>query len=256
MHLDFSQAFSLKNKVALVTGGGSGLGLSIATCMAEAGAKVIITGHSNEDKLKDAIKQIPGGSYYLHDVSDSENSKLFVEKVVKDFGGIDILVNNAGVHCKKKVEDITQKDLQDVFSVHLFGALSLTQAVLPYMKEKKEGNIIFISSMSAFCGLNNTVAYSAAKSSLLGVVRTMSSELSCQGIRINAIAPGFIDTPMFHKATDNDPARQAKILGHTPMASYGHPDDIGWGAVYLSSSAASFVTGTCLVIDGGFSIGF
>lgn len=254
--MSFSSAFSLKGKVAVVTGGGSGLGLAIARCMGKAGAQVIITGHSSEDKLKEAVKEIPNGAYRLFDVTDQNDTPAFVNEIVKTYGHIDILVNNAGVHCKKPVEETSQEDFQKVFDVHVFGAMALTRAVLPYMKEQKSGSILFISSMSAVVGLTKVVAYSAAKTAVNGIMRTMTSEVAEYNITVNSIAPGFIDTPMFHKAVDNDPARQQKILGHTPAKAYGTPDDIGWAAVYLTSPASSFVTGVCLCVDGGFSIGF
>lgn len=256
MNEDFINAFSLKGKVAIVTGGGSGLGLSMAKCMANSGAKVIITGHGSVDKLKKAVEEIPNASYFLIDVTKTEDSAKFVANIVKEFGSIDILVNNAGCHCKKPAEETSDQDFQNIFDVHVFGTMGLVRAVLPYMKKQREGSIINISSMSALVGLTNVVAYSAAKSAILGITKTLASEVSSYGINVNSIAPGFIDTPMFHKAVDGDIDRQNKILGHTPANNYGKPSDIGWAAVYLSSASASFITGTCLVVDGGFSIGF
>ena len=140
--------------------------------------------------------------------------------------------------------------------MHLLGAYVLTQAVLPQMLARKTGNILFISSMSAYLGMTQVTAYSAAKSAVLGLVKTISGEVAAHGVRVNAIAPGFIDTPMFRQATSADLPRQQKILGHTPMERYGDPMDVGWAAVYLSSPAASFITGVCLPVDGGCSIGF
>ncbi|MFA6844188.1 MAG: SDR family oxidoreductase [Sphaerochaetaceae bacterium] len=252
----FEQAFSLKGQVALITGGASGLGFAMAKCMDAAGAKVVLIGHSSEDKLKEAVAELSQGSSYLYDVTDTTHTKQFIDMVIKEQGSIDILVNNAGVHCKKPVLEIQQSDIQNVLNVHLLGALALSQAVLPEMRERKKGNILFISSMSAFVGLTNVCAYSAAKSALLGLTRSLAAEVSADHVRVNAIAPGFIDTPMFHQATDKDPARKEKILSHTPMRTFGDSMDIGWGAVYLCSPAASFVTGTCLMVDGGFATGF
>ena len=121
-----------------------------------------------------------------------------------------------GVHSKKPMEQITQEELKRIMDVHVFGAYALTQAAVPYMKKAKGGSIIFISSMSACIGMTNVTAYSAAKSAVLGFTRTMAGELSGEGIRVNAIVPGFIDTPMFHQAVDLDPDRQAKIFGTYP----------------------------------------
>lgn len=250
------QAFSLEGKVALITGGGSGLGFAIAQTLQGAGAKVIIVGHSNEENLKKACAQLEGSHYYLFDITKFDDVQEFVEKVQKEHGHIDILVNNAGVHCKKNVEDLKPEDFRRLFDVHYLASIALVQAVLPAMRARKSGKIIFLSSMSAFVGLTKVVAYTAAKGAITASVRALAAEVSPDNIQVNAIAPGFIDTPMFRLVTDNDPARKEKILAHTPMASFGEPLDIGFGALYLASNASNFVTGTCLMIDGGFSVGF
>lgn len=256
MRLQGDTAFSLKGKNVLITGGGSGLGLAMAQCMDSCGAKVIIVGHSSEEKLKDAVALLKHGCSYLFDISKLDEVPSFIKKVEAEQGPIDVLVNNAGVHCKKPFEEITSADLQKVLDVHVFASMALTQAVVPGMRERKSGSIIFISSMSAFVGLTKVAAYGTAKTAILGLMRSIASEVSVDHVRVNAIAPGFIDTPMFHQATDKDPARREKILGHTPMGSFGEPEDVGWAAVYLASEASRFVTGTCMMVDGGFTIGF
>ncbi len=191
-----------------------------------------------------------------YDVTGTGEAGKVIEKIVEETGSIDVLINNAGVHCKKPAEEVTMEDMQRVMDVHLFGAYALTQAALPYMRKQKSGSIIFISSMSAYIGLTNVTAYSAAKSAVLGLVKTLSGEVAEDGIRVNAIVPGFIDTPMFRQVVDQDLPRQEKILGHTPMKRYGTPEDIGWASVYLASEASKFVTGTALMVDGGCAIGF
>ena len=113
-----------------------------------------------------------------------------------------------------------------------------------------------MSSEAALVGIPLVNAYSAAKAALLGLTKSLTADLAARGIRVNVLVPGFIDTPMFRKATDSDPERRAKILGHTPMRRFGDPMEIGWAAVYLASPAASFITGHELVVDGGFRVGF
>lgn len=252
----FKNAFDLSGQVAIVTGGGSGLGYAAAKCLAAAGAKVAITGR-REDVLRQAAQELGESvSCYVCDVTDTDAAPDFIARVVRDLGSCDILINNAGRHCKKPVEDITIQDFRDLMDVHLYGAFALSQAAIPYMREKGRGSIVFISSMSALLGMTNVEVYGAAKSALLGLTRCMAGDISGSGIRVNAIIPGFIDTPMFHQAVDKDPPRQQKILGHTPMCRYGKPEDIGWAAVYLCSAAAGFVNGTALTVDGGCAIGF
>lgn len=250
-------AFSLDGQNVVITGGSTGLGFSMAKCMAAAGAKVIIAGIEPAEQMAAACEEIGNGSvHYYFDVTDTAGADAFVEQLIVDNGKIDALINNAGVHCKKPVEEMLVEDFTRVLNVHLVGSFALTKALIPHMRSRKSGNIIFISSMSAFFGLTSVCGYSSAKSGILGLTRSLASEISCDNVRVNAIAPGFIDTPMFRKATDGDTQRQQKILGRTPMNKYGDPMDIGWAAVYLCSPAASFVSGICLPVDGGCLIGF
>ncbi len=250
-------AFSLQGQNALITGGASGLGLAMAQCLASAGAKAIIVGTRGEEELAAACKEIDGESaYYQFDISKTDETPAFIEKVTKEHGHIDILINNAGVHCKKPCEQISIAEFQKVLDVHLLGSFALSQAVIPQMKERKAGNIIFISSMSALIGMTSVAAYSSAKTAMLGLTRSLSGEVASYNVRVNAIVPGFIDSVMFRKAVDGDIPRQQKILGRTAMNKYGDPMDIGWAAVYLCSPAASFITGVSLPVDGGCSIGF
>ncbi|MEM5780868.1 MAG: SDR family oxidoreductase, partial [Lawsonibacter sp.] len=135
-------------------------------------------------------------------------------------------------------------------------SFALTKALLPQMRRQKSGSILFIASMTSYIGQPYVMGYAAAKSGVLGMVRTLSAEAAADGIRVNAIAPGWIDTPMYRAATEQDPARRAKILGRIQMNRVGAPEDIGWAAVYLCSDAAGYVTGTCLPVDGGALVGF
>lgn len=252
----FYSKMGLAGKNIIITGGHSGLGLETARCIAAAGGFPIILDICPDDQMKEALDYIGAGAGYYFDITDTEGAPAIVEKILAAHGHIDGLINNAGVHCKKPFDATEIADFRRVFEVHIFGAVALTKAVVPTMRAQKSGSIIFISSMSAMFGLTEVSAYAAAKSAVLGLTKDLTGELSCDGIRVNSIAPGFIDTPMFHKAVDADPPRQAKIMGHTPMKKYGTPEDIAWAAVYLLSDAASFVTGTLLPVDGGCAIGF
>lgn len=143
-----------------------------------------------------------------------------------------------------------------MLNTHLYGAFALTRAAIPGMAGKGGGSILFISSMNALIGMPRTVAYSAAKTAYLGMVRSLATELAEENIRVNAIAPGWIESDLLAQALSKDPARKKKILDRTPMHRFGAPEDIGRAAVYLCSPAARFVTGVVLPVDGGASIGF
>jgi gluconate 5-dehydrogenase len=152
--------------------------------------------------------------------------------------------------------ETTIKAFNEVLQTHVLAAHNLTRAVLPGMIAQKHGNVLFMASMASLMGLPQVIAYSAAKSAYVGMVRTLSTEVAQHGVRVNAIAPGWIESDMLHKALDGDPPRKAKILARTSMARFGEPEDIGWTAVYLCSRAAKFVTGVVLPVDGGASSGF
>ncbi|QTQ13857.1 SDR family oxidoreductase [Treponema parvum] len=257
MEFDYKKKFSLSGKVAVVTGAVTGLGYAMAKCFAEAGAKVFITGVSDLTRVQKAAEEIGHGCEgLLYDITDESLHSEMVKKITDKGGRIDIVVCNAGVHCKKEVEDITKADFERVLGVHVVGAFGLIRAAVPYMKKQHSGSIIMISSMSAYLALTKVAAYGSAKGAVLGMVKCLSGDLAPFGIRVNAIAPGFIDTPMFHKAVDDDLPRQKKILGHTPMGIYGKPEDVAWAGLYLASDASGFVTGVSIPVDGGCSIGF
>ena len=155
---ELKRAFGLEGERALITGGGTGLGFAMAKCFVQAGADVVITGR-REDMLKEAVKQLgPKADYRVFDVTDTANAVPFVETLTQEIGPVSILVNNAGRHCKKPVLDVTQEDLQSVLDVHLMGSFALTKAVVPGMLERKKGNILFISSMSAYLGMTQVTA--------------------------------------------------------------------------------------------------
>ncbi|PKU26179.1 SDR family NAD(P)-dependent oxidoreductase [Telmatospirillum siberiense] len=248
--------FRLDGEVALITGGGSGLGLAMAHCLAKAGAKVVIVGR-REAVLRDACIEIgPAASYEVADITDFPSVEALVGRIAKQVGPISILINNAGIHLKKAAVDTTVEAFGALMNTHVLAAHNLTRHVLPAMIEAKHGSILFTASMTSIIGMPLVIAYSAAKSAYLGMVRGLSAEVAEHNVRVNAIAPGWIESPMLRKALDGDEKRSNKILSRTPMGRFGEPDDIGWAAVYLCSPAARFVTGVLLPVDGGASQGF
>ena len=252
-HID---PFRLDGRVAMISGGATGLGYGMAEAIVRAGGKVVLLGR-RENVLKSAAMKLgSSAAYESYDVTKSDLVDELVARIIERFRQIDILINNAGIHDKREFAQTSLKDFDKVLQTHVHGAFSLTRAVIPAMLARKSGHVLFITSMSAFIGMPRIVAYSAAKSAYLGMVRGLAAELSPQGIRVNGIAPGWIESEMLHKAIDDDPERKAKILGRTPMARFGDPEDIGHAAVFLSSDAAGFINGVILPVDGGASIGF
>jgi gluconate 5-dehydrogenase len=249
--------FRLDGETALITGGGTGLGLGMARCFVAAGAKVVLVGR-REAELTIAVKELGNAaSFVAHDITQLDRAGELIQRAESTSKSpISILVNNAGIHLKKLAKDTTPAEFNSVLQTHVVAAHALTVAVIPAVTERKHGSILFTASMTSLFGVPMVVAYSAAKSAYLGIVRTLATEVSPHGVRVNAIAPGWIDTPMLRKVMDPDPARAQKVLSRTPMNRFGDPDDIGWAAVYLCSHAAKFVTGVCLPVDGGASIGF
>lgn len=242
--------FGLAGQHAVVSGGGSGLGLAIATCFVAAGARVTVTG-TNTDKLEAAAAQLgPQAGFARFDVTDTDGAEAFAAAVAKQHGAASILVNNAGNTLKKPIAEMTPADFQSVLGVHVGGAYALSRAFLPQIAAAR-GSILFTASMSSFLGIPNVIGYSAAKAAYVGMVRAMSTELLPQGVRVNGVAPGWIDTALFRGATDKDPARKAKIEGRIPAQRFGSPADIGWAMTYLASAAAGYVSGHILVVDGG-----
>ncbi|TLX78119.1 glucose 1-dehydrogenase [Labilibacter sediminis] len=246
----------LTEKVALVTGGAAGIGLGIAKQFIKVGAKVVITDLVQE-KLDEAKELLGDNCFtYINDVTQKDLHEKFILEVEKEVGAIDILVNNAGRHCKKPSMETTDEEFAAVIDTNVNSLFSLTRAAVKPMIERGAGSVINISSMSALFGLTQVVAYSSSKTALLGMTRTLASEYSGTGVRFNAIAPGFIESKMFLDIMEKDPARKAKILDRTPSGRFGTPDDIAKAAAFLASDAADFITGICLPVDGGNSIGF
>ncbi|MCF3107730.1 SDR family oxidoreductase [Niabella sp. CC-SYL272] len=245
-----------ENRIAVITGGGSGLGYAIASAFLQNGIETIIAGR-DAGKLHTARKAL-GALCHARtlDVTDLQAIPAFVDEVVKAFGHIDILVNNAGINMKKDMEAVTDEEFQNVMCTNVNAVFALSREVIRYMLPAGTGCIINISSMAALYGIPRVIAYSAAKAAVDGMTRAMAVELAPGGIRVNSIAPGFIYSAMTDKALNSDPDRKARVFARTPMGRMGEPGDVAGAALYLVSDAAKYVTGVVLPVDGGNSIGF
>lgn len=253
--MSLEDIFGLKGEHAVVTGGGSGLGLAIATCFVEAGAKVTIVG-TNAEKLAKACETLgPSANSHIFDVTDTAGAEGFAREIEQKLGRVSILVNNAGNTVKKPLAEHQIDDFNAVMNVHVGGAFALSKAFLPQLTEAR-GSLLFTASMSSFLGIPNVIGYSAAKSAYVGMVRALATELAPTGVRVNGVAPGWIDTALLRKAVSADPERARKINGRIPMGRFGEGADIGWAMTYLASRAAAYVTGHIVVVDGGALHGF
>jgi NAD(P)-dependent dehydrogenase (short-subunit alcohol dehydrogenase family) len=245
-----------EKKLAIVTGGGSGLGFAIAKAFTQDGITTVIAGR-DEQKLKKAQEQLGLLCFYkVLDVTDFNAVPAFVEEIESGYGPIDILVNNAGINQKKEFIDVSDTDFTNMLNTNVTAVFVLSREVVKQMLKRKKGSILNISSMAAQYGLPKVIAYTASKTAIEGMTRAMAVELSPMGIRVNAIAPGFIYSDMTAKALDADPERKGRVMARTPMGRMGEPEDIGTAALYLSGDGARYVTGVVLPVDGGNSISY
>lgn len=246
-----------KNKIAIVTGGGSGIGLAIAEKFVQNNLRTIIVGRDQQklDSAKNKLGELC--DTFSCDLNDLNEIPKLVKNIIEKYGQIDVLVNNAGINMKKEFTEVTDEDFQKILLTNVTAIFSLSREVVKHMIEKNsKGSIINISSMASQYGIPKVIAYTASKSAIEGMTRAMAVELSPKGIRVNCIAPGFIATDMSAKALNNDPERKNKVLGRTPMGGLGEPADIGDAAVFLATDASKYITGVVLPVDGGNSIGF
>lgn len=248
--------YLLTDKVAIITGGGSGIGFGTARQFVNLGATVVITGRNLTSLGKAKSELGEKCIVYQQDVTDKGSHDKLIHFVEKEVGDLEILVNNAGKHHKKETIEVTDEEFQSVMDINLNSAFALTRTALKPMLKRKKGSVIFISSMAALYGIVKVIAYTSSKTALLGMVRALASEFSQHGIRFNAIAPGFIESQMLNKAMADDPERKKKVLSRTPAGRFGKPEEIGMAAAFLASDASRFITGTCLPVDGGNAIGF
>jgi 3-oxoacyl-[acyl-carrier protein] reductase len=267
----------LNKKVALITGGAKGLGASIAKHFYNEGAKVIIC-DKNIEQASETAKKVDGNAYYM-DVSNSKNVEDVFLEIKNKFNKLDILVNNAGINGFENRQDLlddrikktnlqnkeifennkitshfdvtvtmTDNEWHEMISIHLNGTFFCTREALKIMNEQTQGCIINMGSVLGTTGGPSSPHYSAAKAAILGYTRATARELASRNIRVNAIAPGYIDTDM----TSGLGHVKELVKSATPMKKFGQPEDIAWAAVYLASDEAKFITGQTLSPNGGF----
>ena len=250
----------LEGKVALITGAGAGIGAGVAERFSEAGASVVIFDVNGESAAEMSWKldQIrPGRSLALQgDVSKEDEVKAAVEKTAAKFGTVDILVNNAGIDVSGLAPEMSSSEWDRVLNVNLKGAFLFSKYVIPHMRGHG-GAIVNISSVHALVSNEGYAAYDASKAGMLAMTRTLALDHGRDGIRVNAICPGYINTPMTEEWFKEQPDPEAtlkQVLAFHPLGRIGTPRDVAEAVLFLASEAASFVSGTYLVVDGAMTI--
>ena len=244
----------LKDRVAIVTGGGKGIGEEICLGLSREGAKIVIAEIDIENSEKVIKKIQDNGSEAIvlkTDVSDENSINNMVDEAIKHFGKIDILINNAGIRHIKKLLDHTKKDWDEMIAVNLTGPYLSCKAVIPHMIKQGKGKIINFGSIASFMGRPDRVGYVAAKSGVLGLTRALAVDLTRKNINVNTICPGLISTP-FNKKYAEDPKHGEAWGKETIVGRWGLPTDIVGAAVFLSSDESDFINGTEIKIDGGW----
>lgn len=245
----------LKNKIALITGAGRGIGRAIAIALAKESAEVVINYNGSEERAKEVKQTIEenGGkaSIYKCNVSDFVACEAMIQDIVKEYGHLDILVNNAGITKDGLIMKMKEEDFDSVLNVNLKGTFNTIRHSARQMLKQRSGKIINISSVSGILGNVGQANYAASKAGVIGLTKTMARELGSRGITVNAIAPGFVDTEMTEVLSEEIRENACKqiILGR-----FGKPEDIANTAVFLASDKADYITGQVISVDGGMNV--
>ncbi len=241
---------NLNGKKVLISGGSRGIGESLCKKFTESGAKVVFIYKSNENAAL-SVSALTGALAIKADISRPSEVAAAVSAAYQYLGGFDVLVNNAGISQIKLFTDVTDEEFSNIINTNLGGAFYLSREVAKYMIREQCGRIINIGSMWGKCGASCEVPYSASKAALRGMTMALAKELGPSGITVNCIEPGLIKTEM---NASLDEATIKEICESTPLMKMGEPDDVAALALFLASDSASFITGQCIGVDGGFAI--
>ncbi len=248
----------IHDSVAIVSGGGSGIGRATATRFASEGAQVVVADIDAEggEETVSQIESDGGEAVFVEvDVMNEEDVERMVDTAVDTFGGLDFAFNNAGIEgAQTPTPEQPMDNWNRVISINLQGVFLAMRAEIPAMLEDGGGAIVNTASVAGILGFPNLSPYVASKHGVIGLTRSAALEFSSDGVRVNAVCPGVIDTPMVARAKEEDPESMEGAMAATPIGRLGEPEEIASAATWLCSDDASFVTGESLVVDGGFSV--
>lgn len=249
-----TDSFRLDHQVAIVTGGASGLGFYYTKALLVSGASVLIVSRTDKGwaTVRTVADQHPGQVAFLQlDITDADAPAQIVARAQAEFGRIDILVNNAGIQLRNNWQDFQDHDWRKVIDLNLNALYYLSHAVAKVMAQQGNGKIINIGSMQSFRAGKFIFPYTASKHGVIGLTKAYADALAPDNIQVNAIAPGYINTPMT-KALQEDPQRNTEILAHIPAGHWADPAELMGVVVFLASSASNYITGTTIPVDGGY----
>jgi len=242
----------LAGKVAIITGGGSGIGKAIAQAFVREGAKVVIAGRDSK-KLDRAAVEIGADCLAVSaDVSNTGSVEKLVSATLARFKHINILVNNAAALMPGTAESLSDEDFDQTFDINVKGLWLMSRAVLPHMRVVGGGSIVNIGSVLSVVGARNRVAYSASKGAVMAMTKAMALDHAAEKIRVNCIAPGIVETEMVARFSTDENARKQRVALH-PMGRFGQPAEIASAAVFLASDESGWTTGSVITVDGGYS---
>lgn len=251
-----NRLFELGGRVAIVTGGATGIGSAIAGALAAAGAVVVIAARdaARGEKVAATMRLAGEHVHYLRvDVTDEESCRCLVARVLDSYGQLDILVNNAGMSLARLPQETSLEDWRTVVDVNLTGAFLLSRAAFPSFERSARGKIINIGSIATLFGNGISTAYCVSKGGIGQLTKSLASAWGSHNVQVNALLPGYIETEMFAEARAQRPDLERRIFERMPLRRFGRPEDMAGAAVFLASSASDFITGALIPVDGGYT---
>jgi Tropinone reductase 1 len=247
--------WNLNNKKALITGGTKGIGASIAKEFIELGAHVTVVARNENDfeKLKEEIKPKEKISFIQADISQLNDIEKIIETIKQQWGTLDILVNNAGMNIRKKTIDYSYDEYQKIIHTNLRSSFELSRKTYPLLKKSQQGNIVNIASVAGQTHLRTGAVYGMTKAAMIQLTKNLAAEWAADGIRVNAVAPWYIKTPLAETVLKNKEYYH-EVISRTPLQKIGEPKDVAATVAFLCMPAAAYITGQCISVDGGFMI--